>query len=397
MTTQAVPRERRRVLPEGRGAGWFGLAGFVNAVGTGFFYPFSLLFFQATTNLPMHVIGLGLTGTALAVLPAMVWVGRLADRFGSRQVLVAAGLSRAVSFAGFVAVPNLAGFLLFGAVVALGNRAEHGITPVLATSLAPAGTEHAWLALTRTVFNAGMGLGALLGGLVLISGDSGMVALGLVNAASFSCAALLYCPLPNDRPASRREGQATTNPWRHRVFLRLAIARALLWLVAIAVEIGLPVYLVTVLHQPLWTVSVLFAVNTCLLTLLHLPLAGVLRTHRPLLVAATGAVLYCGLLGPLGLAGAGTLVLVAGMAVYTIGELMTSQAMLVLLTATAPPAERGAYLAFTQVFTGIATALAPTLVTVLLGHWAPGLWWTLLAIALVVAVALARMSGRGEA
>jgi hypothetical protein len=38
-------------LPRGRGVVWFGASGFVNALGTGFFYPFSLLFFTSLSGL----------------------------------------------------------------------------------------------------------------------------------------------------------------------------------------------------------------------------------------------------------------------------------------------------------------------------------------------------------
>jgi hypothetical protein len=51
--------------------------------------------------------------------------------------------------------------------------------------------------------------------------------------------------------------------------------------------------------------------------------------------------------------------LVIAMTGYTSGELMVSQARLLLLTSIAPATERGTYLAFNQIFIGIATALGP--------------------------------------
>jgi hypothetical protein len=80
------------------------------------------------------------------------------------------------------------------------------------------------------------------------------------------------------------------------------------------------------------------------------------------------------------------------MAVYTIGELLSSQAVLVLLTALAPEHERGSYLAFNQIFIGAAGALAPAGAAVLIGRDPALLWWLLLALS--AGAALLIMLGR---
>jgi hypothetical protein len=168
-----------------------------------------------------------------------------------------------------------------------------------------------------------------------------------------------------------------------------------LWLVALAVEIGTPTYLVARLGAPAFAASLLFAVNTLLLTLFQLPVAARLAHRDAWRVMAGGAVLCTGLLGVLGTAGhlgprVRLCLLLAGMVMYTLGELMISQARLLLLTGIAPPAQRGTFLAFNQVFIGAATALAPSLVAVFLDHRPPLLWWTLAAGALVAAAAATR-------
>ena len=78
--------------------------------------------------------------------------------------------------------------------------------------------------------------------------------------------------------------------------------------------------------------------------------------------------------------------LVAGMAGYTLGELAVSQAALLMLTGLPPDAEKGAYLAFNQLFVGGATALSPLLVTSLLSRTPAALWWALTALSVVAAL-----------
>ena len=83
-----------------------GLVGafFIDAIGTGMFLPFSLLFFQATTPLPLARIGLGLSVAALVRIPVTIVAGPLTDRFGPRAAVIASQLLQAAGFAGYLFV-----------------------------------------------------------------------------------------------------------------------------------------------------------------------------------------------------------------------------------------------------------------------------------------------------
>ncbi|MGW2251705.1 MFS transporter [Kitasatospora sp. NPDC001660] len=395
-----------RLLPGGPGVRRFAAAGLVNAVGTGFFYAFALLFFEDRTGLSLRTIGAVLTCTALAVLPALSAVGRIADRFGPRPVLVVAALLRAGCFVGFVALPGLLPFVLLSAVLALGNRAEQTASPLLAVALSPEAERGRWLALSRVVFNAGMGAGALGAGLVVGPG-TGFALVGLANAASFVVAAALYVVLPAataGRPTAPDAGRRSARPYRDAGFVRISAVRALLVTVALATESALPVYALRDLSLPGWSVGLLFAVNTCLLTLLQLPLSRYLERFRPTAALALGGLSHgtlflTALLLPAAPAGLRTALLVAAMTVYTMGEMVVSQAALELLTSWPPAAQRGSYLAFNQVLIGVATAAAPLLATGLPMGGTGALWWTLTGIcvaAALLALGVVR-TGRGPA
>ncbi|MER5433723.1 MFS transporter [Streptomyces sp. NPDC002588] len=400
-TSESSPREtkapRAATLPRGAGVGWFGLAALVNAVGTGFFYPYQLLFFLAVTGFSLTTVGTGLTVATLLALPAVQWVGRCVDSWGTRRVLVAAALTRTVAFVAYPFVHNSVSFVVLAVLAAVAQRAEQVSVPVLAAGIAPEGEVGRWLALAKVAFNAGMGFGGLLAGLALIAtGDrSGFVLVGLLNAASFALAALLYLPLPTVRPARKEAGgsNGSGGPWRDPLFLRIAVANFLLITVIVATEAGLPVYLVDHRRTPAWIVGFLFAVNTVIMVLFQLPISSRLRNRAPLRVIAAGSVLHAGLLGVLGFAGWLPLrallpLLVLGMAVYTFGEIVSTQMLSVLLVTLAPRRQLGAYQAFNQVLVGLSLAIVPVLVAFFLTHAPAGLWWTLAATTAVICLGM---------
>ncbi|WP_192580399.1 MFS transporter [Micromonospora sp. ALFpr18c] len=393
----------RASLPRGPGLPWFSAAGLINALGNGFYYPFMLLFFRDLLDVSLARIGVGLTVAALATLPLLPAVGRAADRFGPRPVLIAAAVLRGLAYLGYLTTRNFVVFMLLSALIALCNRAEQASVPVLATALAPEGERSRWLALSRVLFNAGFGAGALLAGLALTTLDGRYALLGLINAVSFLAAAACYLPL---RAAKGEAAPATpvarTQPWRDRAFGSVVAAGAVLWVLALGVEVALPVVLIEDLALPSWTVSVLFTVNTALLTLLQLPVAHRVENRPPRVVAAIGALLHGGLM--IALLSAGALstsavvaALIAGMVVYTIGEMLSSQAVMVLLTALAPEGERGSYLAFNQIFIGAAGALAPAGAAILLDTDPALLWWLLLVFGAVAAVLIVTTRRTGAA
>jgi MFS family permease len=336
------------------------------------------------------------------VLPWLFAVGRLVDRIGPRPVLIAGAAVRA---AGFVAVRDMTTLVVCCLFLALGNRLEQTATPLLAIRQAPDGQSGQWLALTRAVFNAGIGAGALLASLFVVDTASGFVVLGVVNAASFVLTALLYLGIPAERqteeapPQGRRSRPAA--PWRHTAYLRVAMSNALLLTAALAVESALPVFVLRELRMPPWAVGVLFATNTVLLTVLQLPLSRLLERFRPTVVLALGGISYAALYAAALLAGdmprrVQIALLVTGMVVYTLGELAVSQAAMALLTSLPPKQEQGAYLAFNQLFAGGATALAPLLVAMLLAS-APLSLWRVLAGGSIGAALLVSFLRQGHA
>ncbi|MFJ7768057.1 MFS transporter [Streptomyces sp. NPDC097107] len=391
-TTDTAPRTGlRAVLPHGRGVVTFGLSNLVSALGTGVFYPYTLLFFPALLGISLTQVGTVLSVTALVALPGMFWVGRLIDRLGPRTVLIAAALLRAAGFIGYVSIRHVAAFALFSVLIALCNRAEQAASPALAVALAPDGERNRWLALARTAFNAGVGGGALLGSALIAGGETALMWLGLANAAGFLVAGLVLWPLrtPTVPPADR--AKLSRGPWRDGAFLVVVGFNSPLWMVALAVETSMSAYLIGTLGAPAWLAGTLFAVNTGLLMVFQLPLAPLLDRWGNLTVLLAGTLLTAVFLVAMALGGAlgGTalvVLLLVGMVIYTAGELAVAHARYALLTDLPPPSELGSFMAFNQVAVGISGALVPFVVAALLDSAPAGLWWLMAALTVVTTV-----------
>jgi MFS family permease len=89
---------------------WLLAAALVDWLGTGLFLAVSTIFFVRFVGLSVAEVGLGLTIAALSAMPMLVPVGRLADRYGPRNMLILVEIIRSIG-----------PFLMTGVVLAAGE------------------------------------------------------------------------------------------------------------------------------------------------------------------------------------------------------------------------------------------------------------------------------------
>src|SRR3954463_13585975 len=102
-----LPWRERLGLPDTTGHRTFLVTMVVDTVGTGLFFPFTLLYFRVTTDLSLTAIGLGLTIANIVSLPAGPLFGPLTDRYGARPVNLVSNVLHAIGLAGYVVVGSL--------------------------------------------------------------------------------------------------------------------------------------------------------------------------------------------------------------------------------------------------------------------------------------------------
>src|SRR5437763_11504459 len=99
-------------MPHTHGVGSFIAAMFIDALGSGLFVPFSLLYFHTVAGLPLAVVGIILTAATILSLPMTLVAGMLTDRIGTRRVLVISQLILAGALLGYLVVRTVPGLFV---------------------------------------------------------------------------------------------------------------------------------------------------------------------------------------------------------------------------------------------------------------------------------------------
>jgi MFS family permease len=144
---------------------------FLNAFGTGIAYPFLVIYLHNVRGFGLGTAGLVVAAmglTALVVGP--IW-GRAVDQFGPRLTLAAALVVGAVGYGLFPLVEDTRSAFLCACLVGIGSAGFWPSQSTLLTGLAPQARRHAAFAVQRGMFNLGLGLGGMTGGLIASTAD----------------------------------------------------------------------------------------------------------------------------------------------------------------------------------------------------------------------------------
>jgi MFS family permease len=392
-----------------------GLASFfaastIKAAGTGFYFPFSLLFFAAALDASYAQVGAVLTVSNFLALPLLPLVGRLVDRAGGKTSLIAALLVRASTFVVVIVWPSIGTFVVVAVLNAVATRADAVAMPILCMELAShEQVVPRWLAVHRATFNLGFGVGTLAAG-ALVSLNPGTVSkMGFIVAAVFAIAAGLFAPLKSAHQATKSEQDPSAparsgSHARRGVMSGIDLRYALLTVVSsIAAATGLFIesllapYLLAHTPAPVWLAGVLLALNTALLALLFVPLEGAISRRRQIRALRISLILVIAGVASVpfvSVGGHAVWVVVAalsiGIIIYSLGELISTQVLGVLLATLPEPDHRGSALSFGQLVGGAVAAVVPWLTGLVLDTNSAWLWVGVL-VPIVLAVAVTYM------
>nr|BEK64634.1 hypothetical protein KPHV_18610 [Kitasatospora purpeofusca] len=401
--------------PDGRpGTGFHGLmaALLASSAGIGLVFPLTSIYISDRLGLGGTGAGTYFVAMAAAGCAAAVLGGPRADR-GSAAAVGAVGttslvLSYALLGAAGGSLPVTASGLLAGVGYGLQYAAITGVV----TALVPTAGQRRAFVLRHVMTNAGMGLGATGGGLLLAAGRPAGTLPWLYEAAAAASVplAVLFLLVHRRRRAAPAASAAPDgvaadrepDPPGYRTLLRsrpialLMLAQALFATAGFTqIEATVPLLLHHGMGIGLAGVSAVTAGNALVLLLLQHPVARRLEglAEEAALIAAP--LLWCAAFGAGALAtatdgAARTALLAAFAALFAIGEIAYSSAFFPLLVRFSGPASLGRGSALSSLAWSTGTAVGPPLGIAVVTATGTGTGWLALAAgaAAVLAVAL---------
>ncbi|MEV0788253.1 MFS transporter [Kribbella sp. NPDC050459] len=358
------------------------MAQLANSVGDGAFVVTSALFFTRVVGLSTAEVGLGLTIAWLVGFLAGVPLGNLADRRGARGTAVLLALTTATAVASFLVVRSFAGFLIAAVIYAC---SQTGLTAarqaLLAGLVAPAERTRIRAFLQSTV-NAGLAIGALLGGVALrFDSTAAYLTVFAVDALSFLIAAGLLRRVPSIATTLRVAGEPRLAVLHDRPYAVLALINAVMLLFMPLISLVGPLWIVTRTNAPSWVVASLMIVNTLGVTFFQVRIAKSVKDLRTasrsvryagvamLAACAVFATTAAGLSAPLT-----AVVLVIAAALLTLGEMKLASGAWEISFGLAPADKQGQYQGFFGTGPAIARMLGPALLTTVVLGWGPIGW-----------------------
>lgn len=367
-----------------------------DTLGSGLFMPITLLYFAATTDLSLVTIGAAISISALITTPVSFFAGTWVDRFGARQMMLLGNLLQAVGMVAYLWSDTFLEVALWTVLLNVGRQFFWGAFGPVVTAITEPGERETWFGFLQALRNLGYALGGLVAGAALqIGTDSSLHTLVVLNAATFVLAFVLLLGVPDPHGGARRDAPA--GGWgtvlRDRPFLRLFGSQLGFAVAMMVLNYALPVYVAETLDLPGWTVGVMFTLNTLMVGLGQGLVVRWMDGRRRFRMIVLSHLVFASsygvfvLVGVLPTAAAVVMVLV-GVAVYTLGELIGGPVINSTAAEAAPEHLRGRYLSLGQLAWGLTGATAPLAFTWLLTHGTASVWVVLAVVALLSIVPL---------
>jgi len=369
----------------------------IDALGSGLWMPFGLIFFTRGQHLAVAQVGLALTLGGVIGLAFGPFTGTLVDRSGCAPALGASNVLRTATFVLYPLVNAAWQVALLAMVTAAADRMFWTANSPLLGRIASGRQLDRLLGTQSVIRIVGLGVGAALA-TPLAGSVRGLHAVSYLNALTFAVTALIVFPVARRleaRPAGGGEDDATpaqAATWgrvlRDRGYVLLCVAQLLLALAASSFVVILPLVALSVLHGPLWLPGGSIVVGNVVLAAVQNPAVRLgERTARWRVIAVSAVVFTAAfvlMLPGQGLSKPWVIVIVlASSIVGVIAEALFAPLMTAAANQAAPKGLAGRYSALFQTSWGAANVLAPAVCTGLLAAGYGFLWLGLSALVLL--------------
>lgn len=303
----------------------------VSRIGNGLFMTIEVIYITLIVGLtPLEVsIALGVGG--LVSLLFSVPAGIFADRFGAKRVLFAAHVIEGIALLPLMFVRDFWSLLLVNIVVWLAGTVGHNATSTVIATMGTGEDRVTIRAAQRAMANLGIAIGTVFAGIALAINTelAYQLTIGL-DFLMFIWAASFILRLPFVKPTVKKGDPLSFVAFKDWRFLAATILNGVVSLHFLIQGIALPLWILQFTTVPTWWVSVLFVINTILVTVLQIRMSrgtgDIMVSVKKFRLGTAYLLLSCLIYSssanlPLWIS---AVVLATGMVVHTLGELLAA-------------------------------------------------------------------------
>jgi predicted MFS family arabinose efflux permease len=359
--------------------------GGVNAFGTGVVFPFLVIYLHHVRGISYAAAGVALALGAAVAFMAGLGAGSVVDRVGGRNTLAAGLLMQAAAYALFPLIREPWEAVALLALAGAGTAAFWPGQSTLLARLTRPDQRHTVFALQRVTMNLGMGLGAIVGGLIASTADPDTFTfLFLLDAATFLAYAvtLVFVHEPRSHLHEERAQGSYREVVRNRPFVGLVALNVVFVAFGFEMFALLPPYAKNVAGVSERWIGMIWLANTVFIVLTQMPASRLLEGRRRMAALALMNVVWaCAALivlagGLFFTATAAALVFVFATVVFGVGEVLQGPVQGALVADLSVERLRGRYFALSSMSWSLGSVLGPAVGGPVLG-WHPSLVWPL--------------------
>jgi len=362
----------------------------ISRIGNGLFMTIEVIYFSVIVGLSPFEISLAIGAGGLAALLFSVPSGLIADRFGPRRVVFWSHVLEGLLLLPLIFIRDFWALVLVNVLISLVATAGHNATSTLISTMGTGEERVSIRAAQRAMANMGIGFGTVFAGIALWLNTelAYEVTIGF-DVLLFLVAARFVLRLPNAKPTTKKGDAISFVALKDYRFLGATLLNGFVSLHFVIQGVALPLWILNYTEVPTWWVSVLFVINTVLVTVLQIRMSRgtgtLMMSVKKFRIGTAYLLLSCVVYSlaadlPIWIAAS---ILVTGMVVHTMGELLAAAGSWSIGFDLAEEKHMGQYQGVYSLGWGLGGSFGPLYVTsMILGFGVAG-WWIMGGVFLV--------------
>ena len=362
----------------------------ISRIGNGLFMTIEVIYFSVIVGLSPLEISLAIGAGGLAALMFSVPSGLIADRFGPRRVVFWSHILEGLLLLPLIFVRDFWALVLINVLISLVATAGHNATSTLISTMGTGEERVSIRAAQRAMANMGIGFGTVFAGIALwLNTELAYEVTIAFDFLLFMLAARFVLRLPNAKPTTKKGDVISFVALKDYRFLGATLLNGLVSLHFVIQGVALPLWILNYTEVPTWWVSVLFVINTVLVTVLQIRMSRgtgtLMMSVKKFRIGTAYLLLSCVVYSlaadlPIWIAAS---ILVTGMVVHTLGELLAAAGSWSIGFDLAQEKHMGQYQGVYSLGWGLGGSFGPLYVTsMILGFGVAG-WWIMGGVFLV--------------